>query len=144
LEKLRNKYLNAALKSDRHSRQQSFIKRKTLNPDFRSALKKSITTIGCSPARKIDFNSSNDLIKKLENENGGKEKEDKVKKHKMFKKKHIGNMIDNYLQSFYHDFNEKFTDMAMQKNYEIFNEGYRKKRRSLLNIMIKIWILSLW
>jgi len=122
------------MSSHKDIRKFSFIKRKTLNPDYQSALKKSSTIRMMSPKKKIDFGSSDSL--NFKEENGGYcfkiDKKPTVKKEKRIKKKkYVSHLIEGFLDRFYSSFNEEFFSKANENAYDILNQGFRKKVEKL-------------
>jgi len=144
LENKREKELGQLIKTENRKeiKKFAFIKRRTLNPDYQSAMKRSDTIRMMQPKKRLEINSSSSL--NFKDENGGynfknekelkegKEGKDskKTKKGKI-KKKHIGNLLDQFLEGFYNSYSNAFLSASNQQALSILNEGYVQKIEKL-------------
>lgn len=135
LDRLKQTAYKKHMSSHKDIRKFSFIKRKTLNPDYQSALRKSATIRMTSPKKKIDFGGSSDSLN-FKEENGGycfkvDKKPTEKKEKKIKKKKYVSHLIEGFLDRFYSSFNDEFFSKANDAAYDILNQGFRRKVEKL-------------
>lgn len=130
LESLKLKLFQQNLKSDSkiNTRNQSFIKRKTINPDFNShsPIKMRNSIEDYPTVKKLDFSCLNDSSKKdfLE----FRLSEEEVKKNKKQKKKnHVGGIVDGYLSQMHQTYYSRYCEQAIKKSVDLISQGYQKK-----------------
>lgn len=132
LEKLKLKIYQQNLKSDSkiNSRHQSFIKRKTINTEFNShsptKVKNKIEG-DLESIRKLDFEISNTVVDPVEFI-----PKNPKKKLSLFKKdkKHVGSVIENYLNKLHVVFYNNTFEGSMNQAINILNEAYEKKKHN--------------
>jgi len=130
LEKLRLKIYQQNLKSDSklNSRHQSFIKRKTINTEFNShspnRIKNKIEG-DTDPIRKLDLEIQNTTVSEFVLTKP-------KKKLSLFKKekKHVGTVIEDYLNKLHVLFYNNTFEGSMKQTINILNEAYEKKKQN--------------
>ena len=150
LDKLKLKLYQQNIKSDSkyNSRNQSFIKRKTLNPEFNSSsparLSKKIEEIS-QPVKKLDFAFLPNIEKEIEKEKNSNEipflnfnfnndnfiLKNPKRKLSLFKKdkKQVGTIIESYLNKLHVQFYNNLCEGGMKKTINILSSGFNKKKQ---------------
>lgn len=134
-ENIKQKHLNKILHSDSkvNARNQSFLKRKTISPDFnfRTTIKKTKTIKEeFSPLKSINFGHTGLFNSITLGEKDITSENNKMKNGK--KKQTLGNVLDEYINKFRYTYYQQYCEASVRSTMDIIMESYNKKKEKFL------------